>query len=201
MCSGSWSGVETNFLCVKENSVLITTSEKIPRLVTDWAWSNSIMTHWAPLLDAELTWNELWKQIHFLECIGVTKRVCMGSDCLLPLNRPGWWKGKFALFQGAGNCRVGGGRNGGHLFKGWLPLTGNQWGKRFYRQKWALGRRLYLEIAQSVLTVIFKLIIGGLTSAILIVLGTVNLQFQGPFVAISLRPVLEIMAAYVMDTV
>ena len=39
---------------------------------------------------------------------------------------------------------------------------------------------------------------GGLTSIILIVLSTVNIQFQGPFVAISLRPVLRIMAAYVM---
>ena len=64
-----------------------------------------------------------------------------------------------------------------------------------------MRRQLYLEIAQSVLTVIFKLVIGGLTSAILIVLGTVNLQFQGPSVAISLRPVLEIVAAYVVNAV
>ena len=31
-------------------------------------------------------------------------------------------------------------------------------------------------------TVIFKLVISGLTSIILVVLGTVHLQFQGPFV-------------------
>ena len=50
----------------------------------------------------------------------------------------------------------------------------------------------------SVLTVIFKLFIGGLTSVILIiVLSTVNLQFQED----SLRSVLEIVAAYVTATV
>ena len=45
---------------------------------------------------------------------------------------------------------------------------------------------------------------GGLISVILIVLSTVNLQVQGWFVPISLRPVLGIMqdgAAYVMATV
>ena len=54
---------------------------------------------------------------------------------------------------------------------------------------------LYAETAQSALTVIFKVVMGGLTSAILIVLGGVNLKFQGPFVPISLRPVLRIVAA------
>ena len=34
-------------------------------------------------------------------------------------------------------------------------------------------------------SVIFKLVIGGLTSMILIVLGPVHLQSQGPFVSIS----------------
>ena len=51
--------------------------------------------------------------------------------------------------------------------------------------------------AQSALTVIFKLIISGLTRIILIVLDTVNLQFQGPFVPISLRSLLEIVAAHI----
>ena len=51
---------------------------------------------------------------------------------------------------------------------------------------------------KSVLTVIFKLFIGGLTSVILIiVLSTVNLQFQED----SLRSVLEIVTAYVTATV
>ena len=39
-----------------------------------------------------------------------------------------------------------------------------------------------------------------MTSIILIVLSTVSLQFQGWFVPISLRPVLRIVAAYVMAT-
>ena len=43
---------------------------------------------------------------------------------------------------------------------------------------------------QSALTVILKLVFGGLTSVVLIVLSTANLQFQGGF--ISLRPVLGI---------
>ena len=43
-------------------------------------------------------------------------------------------------------------------------------------------RELHAETAQSALTVIFKLIISGLTSIILIILSTVNLQFYGWFV-------------------
>ena len=62
-------------------------------------------------------------------------------------------------------------------------------------------RGLQAETAPLALTVIFKLIIGGLTSIILIVLDTVNLQFQGPFVPISLRLVLRIVAAYVVGTI
>ena len=42
---------------------------------------------------------------------------------------------------------------------------------------------------------------GGLTSIILVVLGTVNLQFQGCLVCISLRPVLITVAAYITATV
>jgi len=62
-------------------------------------------------------------------------------------------------------------------------------------------RGLWAETAQSALTVILKLVIGGLTSVIFIVLGTVNLHFQGWFVSISLRPVLGTAAAFVMATV
>ena len=62
-------------------------------------------------------------------------------------------------------------------------------------------RRPHAETEQSFLTVIFKLIIGGLTCVILVVLGTVNLQFQGLFVPISLRPVIKLVAAYGMSTV
>ena len=60
----------------------------------------------------------------------------------------------------------------------------------------------YLQkTAQSALTVILKLVTGGLMSVILIVLSAVSLQFQGRFVPISLRPVLGIVAASVMATV
>jgi len=54
---------------------------------------------------------------------------------------------------------------------------------------------------QSALTVIWKLIIGGLILVILIVLSTVNLQYQSQFVSFSLRPVFRIVAAHVMATV
>ena len=63
---------------------------------------------------------------------------------------------------------------GGHLSKDWFPSSGSHWGKSFYRQK----EGAYAETGQSVPTVIFKLIICGLTIMILVVLGTVNLQFQ-----------------------
>ena len=46
-----------------------------------------------------------------------------------------------------------------------------------------------------------KLVISGLTSVISIILSTVDLHFQAQFVSISLRPVLRIVAPYVMGTV
>ena len=58
-----------------------------------------------------------------------------------------------------------------------------------------------MQKQESVLTVILNLVISGLTSFILVVLGTVNLQFQGLFVSVSLRPILKIVAACVMATV
>ena len=57
------------------------------------------------------------------------------------------------------------------------------------------------ETAQSSLTVIFKLIISGLTSIILVVLGTVTLQFWGALVPIYLQSILRIVAAQVLSTV
>ena len=84
----------------------------------------------------------------------------------------------------------------GHLSKGQLPLPRQSGGESFYRQREGPPA----ERAQAALTVILKLVIGGLTSVISIVLGTVNLQFQGRFVSISLRPILRIVAAYVMAT-
>jgi len=64
-----------------------------------------------------------------------------------------------------------------------------------------VGRGLHAVTAQSALTVIFKLVIGGLTGIILVVLGTFYLHFQGPFVPISLRPVLGIVTAHVLGAV
>ena len=87
-----------------------------------------------------------------------------------PIKRPGWWEGTFALFWIPG-CMLGEGRC---LSKGWLPLPWQSVDKSFYRQ-----RGLCVETVQSALTVILKLVIGGLTSVILIVLGRINLQFHG----------------------
>ena len=69
-------------------------------------------------------------------------------------------------------------------------------GKSFYR----LREGLRAEIAESSLKGIWMLVISGLVSVILIILGTVSLQFHGRFVSISLKPVLRIVAAYVMVT-
>ena len=54
-----------------------------------------------------------------------------------------------------------------------LPTRPQEEGENFYRQ--SVGRWLHTETAQSSLTVIFKLVITGLTTIILVVLGTVNL--------------------------
>ena len=58
-----------------------------------------------------------------------------------------------------------------------------------------------MQKQQLSLTVIFKLVISGLTSTISIALGTVNLHFQGPFVRLSLQSVLRIVAAHVLGTI
>ena len=63
------------------------------------------------------------------------------------------------------------------------------------------GKELRAETAQSALTVFLKLVIGGVTSIVLIVFSTVNLQSYCQFVPISLSPVLGTVAAYVMATV
>ena len=77
------------------------------------------------------------------------------------------------------------------------PPGDNQWARAFINK----GRRLHAETAQSALTIILKLVISVLSSVFLIVLSTVNLQFQGQFVPASLQPVLRIVAACVMATV
>ena len=78
------------------------------------------------------------------------------------------------------------------------PSTTQESGARAFMER---GRGLHAETAQSALTVILKLVTAGLTSVILIFLSTVNLQFQGWFVSISLRPVLRLVAVYVTATV
>ena len=56
------------------------------------------------------------------------------------------------------------------------PIPPTPWqeeGENFYRQSWSWGR-LYAETAQSSLTVIFKLVISGLISIILVVFSSVQ---------------------------
>ena len=69
-----------------------------------------------------------------------------------PTNRPGQWTGKLALFSEAS-----------HLAGGGMSGEGSD--------------VLHAETARSSLTVIFRLVIGGLTSIILFVLGTGHRQF------------------------
>ena len=77
------------------------------------------------------------------------------------------------------------------------PLTSKR--ESLYRHGESRGP--HAESAQSALTVSFRLVIAGLTSMILVVLATVNLQFPGALVSISLRPVLGIVAAHALGTV
>ena len=63
------------------------------------------------------------------------KGVCGGVWLLAaqkPINSPGWWKGKFALFQ---MLATGGGKVVNICSKADFPTIGNQWGKSFYSQK------------------------------------------------------------------
>ena len=96
-----------------------------------------------------------------------------------PINRPSWWKGKFALFQMPVTTRRG---VADTCPKADSPALTTSEGKGFYIQKCVLGEgggELHAETAQSSVTVSFKLVIGGLTSVIFVVLDIVNLQFQG----------------------
>ena len=116
-----------------------------------------------------------------------------------PIKRSGLCKTKFALFW-----MLATGSGGGEGHKGPFspsadsplpdstPTMGGGVVKGFIDR-----RRGCLQKQQSALTVIFKLVISGLTSISFAVLGAVNLQFQGEFVSSSLRPILRIMAAYV----
>ena len=63
------------------------------------------------------------------------------------------------------------------------------------------GREVHAGTAQSSLTVILELDIGGLISVILFILSTVSLQFHDHYFFFSLRPFLRIVAAYFLVTV
>ena len=122
----------------------------------------------------------------------------MGSGCLLLkklIKRPDWWKRKFSLFLILAT-RGRAGQGGQVSVQRPTPFTDNQWGNSLYR----LREGLQLETAQSAPTVMLKLSTRGLTSVTLMVLGAVDLQFQGRFVPVSLRPVLRIVAVYVTAT-
>ena len=74
-----------------------------------------------------------------------------------PWKRPGWWKGKFTLFGGAGKADASP--------KVDYPPPTIPWpsgGNSFYR----LGGGATSRTTQSDLTVILKLVIGGLTSIV-----------------------------------
>ena len=109
-----------------------------------------------------------------------------------PINRPGWWERNLALFQ---MSAIGGGVGGRRLSKGRPPTTGSQWDKIFYRQSRGI---LHVETTASPDSQLQTghrcsdqlTVIGAPTSVILVVLGTVNLQFQSPFVIISLKLIL-----------
>ena len=114
-------------------------------------------------------------------------------DAQKPISRLGWWKERFGLFPMPATGEVA-----KCLSKGQVPRRTIS-GQQFYR--WGRGVALYAETVQSALTGILKLVMGGLTSIILIVLGTVNLQFQNWFVSISLSSILRIVAADITATV
>ena len=82
------------------------------------------------------------------------------------------------------------------LSKGWLPPLPTVRGESFHRQREGAPCR-----NNTALTVILKLVIGGQSSAILIGLGTINLQFHSWFVPISLGHFLGIVAVYIMTAV
>ena len=112
-----------------------------------------------------------------------------------PINRPGWWKGNFALFQ----MLTTGCAGGWQTFVQKLTLAPPQaGGENFYRQ--SVGRWATCRMSTVIsLRVIFKLVTAVLTSIVLVVL--VNLYFQGPFIPISFQPILRIVTAHVLGKV
>ena len=70
-------------------------------------------------------------------------------------------------------------------------------GGELYRQSRGATCRNSIVISNSH----FQTVISGLASFILVVLGSVNLQFLGPFVSISLQPIIKIVAVHVLSIV
>ena len=100
-----------------------------------------------------------------MNCALVTERESGCSPSQRPINRPGWWKGKFALFQMLAN--VGGQMLATSVQRPAPP--GATSGARAFID----GRRgLHTETAQSALTVSFRLVMGG--SIIVVVLGHIQ---------------------------
>ena len=128
---------------------------------------------------------------HWWECR--QKTICVWSSCsLLKSQQTGQVGGKESLLYF--RCR-----NWEERMADICPKA-DKHGVRALTDRVGEGA-LHAGTAQSSLTVIFRLVMSGLTSIILNVLGTVNLQFQGPFVPISLRSVLRIVAARVLGAV
>ena len=115
------------------------------------------------------------------------------------LERQRWWEEKFALFW-----RLATRGEGGLMSKGQLS-TSHQWARAFkgeFREGESEKGGGYMQKPCSQLwQSSWNWSCGGLISVILIVLSTVNLQFQGQFVPVSLRPVLRTVAVHVMVTV
>ena len=91
-----------------------------------------------------------------------------------PIKQASLWIGKLALFQIPAT-----GWGGWTFVRRPTPPHPPCFGKQRVRVFIDRGRGLQAETAQSALIVSFRLVIGGLTIVILIVVGTVHLQFQG----------------------
>ena len=94
----------------------------------------------------------------------------------------------------------------GNLWGGWqtsvqrpTPHPDKQGSESFYRQSqgWGAPCRNSAVISDSHP----ELVISGLSSILLVVVGTVDLQFRGVLVPISLRSILRIVAAQVLGAV
>ena len=128
---------------------------------------------------------------HLYNSLEITKLQKCWTDCYKKWGsaachskakkRPDWWK-EVCFILDASNLRVR-----VLSVQRLTPTTNNQWVRAIVDRR----RRLHAKTTQSALTVIFKLVISGLISVMLVVLGTVNLLLQDQFVSISLRPVLK----------